>query len=251
MQTLHITNKHQEKLAAYLFDPPSAGGHMVVICHGFRGGKENADKICAFAAKLQELGLGVIAFDFSGSGSSEGAFLNSTLSRQASDLQAVIDYVHTEFSRPIILLGRSFGGSTVLAGGSGDERIAGYVLWSVPVHLEKTFATMLPDTYQNLLAGEIITVDDAAGQYRLHPDLVRDFARHDMDAYLQGIESRPILIIQASDDEVVDPDDALYMQERLKNCTLYMVDEAGHRFMAKTGRRENLTLDWLRSRFAI
>ncbi len=69
MQDLTIINKYNEKLAAYLFEPPANGQYMMVICHGFRGAKENGGKVFAFAQKLQGLGLGVLAFDFNGSGS--------------------------------------------------------------------------------------------------------------------------------------------------------------------------------------
>jgi alpha/beta superfamily hydrolase len=249
VQNLTIMNKYQEELAAILFPPPAEGGHMMVICHGFRGTKANGGKICAFAAQLQSQGMGVLAFDFSGSGSSQGDFVNTTLSRQASDLQTVVDYVHTEYSRPIILLGRSFGGSTVLAGCARDNRIAGYVLWSVPAHLEPTFKSLLPDSYRLLQAGMTIAIKDEAGEYLLHPNLISDFDRHDVAGYLQGIQSRPVLIVQASDDEVVAPANAFYLWDRLKCCSLFMVDQAGHRFHDKTSLRESITLQWLRTTF--
>lgn len=249
MQNVSVLNKHKEKLAGYLFEPPTGGSHMIVICHGFRGTKANGGKIYAFAKQLQALGIGVLVFDFSGSGDSEGDFVNATLSRQAEDLHSIIDFVNTEFNLPIILMGRSFGGSTVLAGSSADASIAGYIFWSVPVHLEPAFRFMLPDTYQLLQAGETITIKDEAGEFRIHSDLIRDFDHFDAEGCLLSIKSRPVLIIQASDDEVVDPDNAHYMKERLDNCRLFMVEQAGHRFQDKTALRESITLQWLSETF--
>jgi len=249
MKSLTINNRYGEKLAAYLFTPQEEPRYIMVVCHGFRGGKENGGKIFTFAEKLKKLGLGVMAFDFSGSGQSEGDFLNASLSRQAEDLRQVIDHLDAEFSVPIILLGRSFGGSTVLAGGSGDQRIAGYVLWSTPINLEQTFAGMLPDKYSQLKCGEIITIRDEAGEFGLHPDLIRDFSLHDMDSYLQQMGPRPVLVVHATDDEVVEPGNALYMQERLEKCSLTMVDGAGHRFLDKITHREDITLEWLINTF--
>jgi len=251
MKSVHITNGRGEELAGLVFEPSAEGRYMVVICHGFRGGKENGGKLFRWAERLQGLGLGVAAFDFSGSGSSQGAYENITLSRQAEDLRAIIDYVHQEFHRPIILLGRSFGGSTVLAGGSADNRVAGYVLWSVPAFLEKTFAVMLGNLYADLAAGHTVTVHDEAGRYRLGPGLVRDFAVHDMARYTAQIGERPVLIINARDDELVAPENPVYLHEKLKNCTLYMIEEAGHRFLEKAWRREDLTIEWLQRNFAL
>jgi len=249
LQILNINNKYQEKLSAYLFEPPETGKYMVVICHGFRGAKENGGKIVAFAEKLQQLGMGVLAFDFSGSGSSEGQFSRITLSRQAADLQQVIDFVDSQFSLPIILLGRSFGGSTVLAGGSGDQRIAGYILWSAPVNLEQTFAAIMPDEYKLMQSGQSVLIRDEAGEYELQPELVQDFYHHNMDSYLREIQSKPVFIVHASDDEVVNSENAFYMQERLENCSLFIADNAGHRFLDKTALREAITIEWLRNTF--
>jgi predicted alpha/beta-fold hydrolase len=249
MQILNLNNSNQEKLSAYLFVPPENSRFMVVICHGFRGAKENGGKIFGFAEKLQELGMGVLAFDFRGSGSSEGDFSRITLTRQAEDLRVIIDYVDSRFALPIILLGRSFGGSTVLAGGSHHSRIAGYVLWSTPIDLEKTFAAIMPEFSKNQPTDEAVIIKDEAGEYSLHPDLVLDFGRHNMESYLQNIQSRPMLIVNASDDEVVDPINALYIQEKIENCSLFMVDNAGHSFLDKSAEREAITLEWLRTTF--
>ena len=245
MQDLAIYDQRRPKIAAYLFEPPANGKYMLVICHGFRGAKENGGKIFAFAEKLQKIGIGVLAFDFRGSGRSEGEFANVTLTRQAADLQQVIDYVHTQYSLPIILLGRSFGGSTILAGGAGDPRIAGYILWSTPVFMQQTFSAILPNEYQLMEQGKSVEIKDEAGEYTLQPDLVADFSWHDMDTYLENIGTRPALIVHARDDEVVDPGNAIYMQDILPNSCLHVVDNAGHRFLNKIVEREDITIDWL------
>ncbi|NLW90828.1 MAG: alpha/beta hydrolase, partial [Syntrophomonadaceae bacterium] len=112
--------------------------YIIIICHGFRGAKENSGKLVPFAKRLNNIGYGVLAFDFSGSGASDGDFKDITLSGQAEDLRCVINYVSSRYNQPIYLLGRSFGGTTVLAAGAGDTRVAGYILWSAPVLLEKT-----------------------------------------------------------------------------------------------------------------
>ena len=133
-----IETRDNKKLAAYLWEPAEGDKYVLVICHGFRGAKENGGKVFAFADKLKKVGVGVVAFDFRGCGNSEGDFAAVTLSRQGEDLQAVIDHVHQAYGLPVILLGRSMGGSSVLAGASGDERVAGYTFWSTPVFTSRS-----------------------------------------------------------------------------------------------------------------
>ncbi len=160
-------------------------------------------RIFNFAKRLNQRGAAVIAFDFGGSGESEGLFFDMTLSSQADDLRAVIDYAGQRFAAPMVLLGRSFGGSTVLVEGAGDERIAGFILWSTPVFMEETFAAMLPDEYNRMKSGQVVAIRDDFGSYQLGPGLAADLARHNMNHYLQAIGKRPVLLVHAEDDELV------------------------------------------------
>lgn len=217
----------------------------MIICHGFRGAKENSGKLALFAERLNSIGCGVLAFDFSGSGSSDGEFRNVTLSGQARDLQRVIDYTCDQYSLPIYLLGRSFGGSTVLAAGAGDPRVRGFIIWSAPVYLHKTFAAMMTSAYDELSRGQNVVINDESGSFMLGPELIRDFDRHDMDDYLQQIGSRPILVIHGQDDETVDPENAWHIAEKAANARLHIVSGADHRFNGMTRDREDLTLQWL------
>jgi predicted alpha/beta-fold hydrolase len=245
LQNIEIINNRGEKLAAFIFRPTGQPRLMVIVCHGFRGGKENGGRIHQFAGRLNQMGIAVLAFDFSGSGASEGDFVSLTLSRQAADLKSVVDYACAQYAVPIILLGRSFGGSTVIVEGAGDKRIDGFVLWSTPIFMEETFSAMMPDEYNRMQNGQVVAVYDDFGCFDLGPQLVADFAGHDMAGYLQDIGNRPVLIIQAEDDELVSPKNALYMQERMENVSLCLVEEAGHRFLDKTSLREDMTIDWL------
>lgn len=251
MQNTSITNQQGEKLAAIIFTPQAEPRLLVVVCHGFRGGKENGGRIFQFAERLNQLGIAVLAFDFSGSGESEGDFARITLSRQAADLKAVIDYACERFEVPVVLLGRSFGGSTVIAAGAGDKRIAAFILWSTPIFMEKTFAAMLPETYKMMQSGQIVVVKDGFGSFTMGPQLAADFADHDMNGYLQAVEQQPVLIIHAQDDELVAPENAVYMKDHLENVTFHLVAQAGHRFLEKIEVREDLTIAWLKKIFLI
>ncbi|MGE5389999.1 MAG: alpha/beta hydrolase [Deltaproteobacteria bacterium] len=221
--------------------------NIIIICHGFRGAKENSGKLQPFVERLNNIGYGALAFDFSGSGASDGEFQDITLSRQAADLQRVIDHVSERYSQPIYLLGRSFGGSTVLAAGAGDPRVVGFILWSAPVLLEKTFRNLMSEAYDKMAGGQAVSVSDENGSFILEPDLIHDFELHDMDAYLQAVGDRPVLIIHGEDDETVAAENARYMEERLANARLHVVPGADHRFNGMTQLREDLTLAWLQA----
>jgi len=249
MQVLELEKPDNQKLRAYAFIPASCCRYTVVVCHGFRGTKENGGKIFDFADRIMQLGFGVFAFDFSGCGDSDGEFSKITLSRQARDLRHVIDYVWQIYELPVILLGRSFGGSTVLAGGSNDERVAGYIFWSTPVKLHETFRLILGEDYEKLKAGSTVTVNDESGVFSLEPAILEDLDMHNMDEYLTALGKRPVLVIHGLADEVVSPSNAEYICKGAENAELELVMGADHSFLNKNLERENLTVAWLRKNF--
>lgn len=248
MENISISEGGQGKLAAYLFMPESDCRYMVIICHGFRGAKENSGRIFTFSEKLNKLGLGVLAFDFSGSGASDGDFADISLSSQVSDLRRVIDYVKSNYNRQVILLGRSFGGSTVLAAAGDNEKVAGYIFWSTPLKLYETFTGIIQE-FACLKAGEELQIKDEAGSFRLKPSFIEDFAHHDMNNYLQKLAPCPTLVIHGASDEVVDPANALYIYENTKHTELHIISGADHRFTQFIEEREDLTLNWLHRTF--
>lgn len=229
---------------AFLLYLPDRFTHMVIICHGFRGTRENGGRIHDFARRLNDLGLAVVAFDFSGSGQSQGDFAETTLSRQVEDLQIMIKAMRERYHQPILLLGRSFGGSTVLAS-SLDLELVAFILWSTPVLLTKTFQGMLRDEFAVLKAGRPIQLEDDKGRFTISPALVRDFLRHDFDAYVQALGKRPVLVVHGQADETVALENAELINKGLDNSELVVVPGADHRFTEAWRLREDITLAWI------
>jgi alpha/beta superfamily hydrolase len=247
---LVLNNYEGKKLSSLLFTPSSEVQGVVIAAHGFRGAKENSNRICSLAAKLVPLGLVVLAFDFAGSGESEGDFADLTLTGQSRDLQAVMDWVEAQGWSPIILLGRSFGGSTVLIRAAQDERARGIILWSTPVFLQETFSTTMAEEYHQLEMGKPVIIRDDWGEFRLNPSFVSDINRQDMDQHLKSVSGRPVLIIHGTADEIVKPRNAEYIYNKVgSRAELHLIEGSDHRFVDSTAIREDLTVSWLQRTF--
>src|SRR5712671_4831030 len=67
------------------------------------------------ASGLAAAGVGVLRFDFTGLGSSEGEFANTNFSSNVEDLVSAAAYLRDNYSAPTILIGHSLGGAAVLA----------------------------------------------------------------------------------------------------------------------------------------
>ena len=124
-------NAKGEKLAAVLDLPEGAPRAYALFAHCFTCGK-NVVAAKRIADALTALGIAVLRFDFTGIGSSEGEFANTTFSSNVADLVAAADHLRKMRQAPALLIGHSLGGAAVLAAaeavaggeGGGDHRRA-------------------------------------------------------------------------------------------------------------------------------
>src|SRR5580693_9879849 len=102
------------QLAAALDLPEREPLAYALFAHCFTCGK---DVLAAkrIAAALAAKGIAVLRFDFTGLGSSEGDFANSTFSSNVADLVLAAEHLRKVLKSPAILIGHSLGGAAVLA----------------------------------------------------------------------------------------------------------------------------------------
>jgi len=249
-EKVFIAASSGNRLAALVFQPDGQARCSVVVAHGFRGSKENAGRIYSLGQKVAERGGYLVAFDFAGSGESEGDFSCVTLSGQARDLRDVIDWVCSRVEAPLVVLGRSFGGSTALVEASGDDRVKGLILWSAPVFVVETFSAMMPEEFEAMKKGMTVSVTDDWGEFSLGPGFAADLFSHNMVEYIRKLKHRPVLVVHGLKDEVVDPENARFLSEALReNGEVHLVEGSDHRFTTSHEIRENLTLAWLERHF--
>ncbi|MYF99747.1 prolyl oligopeptidase family serine peptidase [Candidatus Poribacteria bacterium] len=118
---------------------------IVVIGHGVTGNKDRPALI-ALADGLADAGISALRFSFSGNGESEGAFTDSTITKEVTDLGSVID-VLSEYK--ICYVGHSMGGAVGVLRAASDERIEVLVSLAGMVHTkafaDREFGDVIPD----------------------------------------------------------------------------------------------------------
>jgi putative redox protein len=102
-----------QALAARLDLPAGSVRAYALFAHCFTCSK---DVLAAgrIAAGLAERGVAVLRFDFTGLGSSEGDFANTSFTSNIEDLLAAAGYMRDRHRAPDILIGHSLGGAAVL-----------------------------------------------------------------------------------------------------------------------------------------
>lgn len=128
-----IRNEHNERLD-YTFHE-GEGDRIVVIGHGVTGNKDRPALI-ALAEGLANAGISALRFSFSGNGESEGAFTDSTITKEVADLGSVLDTLR---GYNICYVGHSMGGAVGVLRAAADERIQALVSLAGMVHT-KAFA---------------------------------------------------------------------------------------------------------------
>ena len=113
-ERFQFTGEGGHQLAASLDLPEAEPVAYALFAHCFTCGK---DVLAAkrIAVALAAKGIAVLRFDFTGLGSSEGDFANSTFSSNVADLVRAADHLRQTKKAPAILIGHSLGGAAILA----------------------------------------------------------------------------------------------------------------------------------------
>ena len=135
------------KLAARLERPAGTPRAWAVFAHCFTCSKD------IFAAARISRGLadrqiGVLRFDFTGLGGSEGDFANTNFSSNIEDLLCAVDHLREHEAAPELLIGHSLGGAAVLAAAAKVPEVRGVATIgapSDPAHVEHLFEDVIDD----------------------------------------------------------------------------------------------------------
>ena len=193
MQHLNIP-AGDTQLAAVLHPAPTGTDRpLLVICHGFCGSADGGSSL-ELATALQEHGISLLRFWFTP---------HRCLSRQVTEIGAVVNFCRNRFTDSIALAGRSMGAAAALAFSARDRQLSGLCLMAAPADLPSTFRGILREDYDRLEQGEAVTVFHEGMPVHLTPGFVHDFSRYDLPADSRSLDGMPLLIIHGLADETV------------------------------------------------
>jgi uncharacterized protein len=220
------------KLAAHIAQPARAAAGprpVLVLAHGFPAGPggalTSAQTYPDLADHLSaETGWTVIAFNFRGTGESEGDF---SLLGWLSDVVAVVDHaVDLPRTGGVWLAGSSAGGAVALCAAADDDRVRGVATLAAPAEFDDWASDARAFLAHCRLVGVIRDsdfpedVDDWAGEFKEVQPLTAAAA----------MAPRPLLLMHGSDDPTVPVSDARALADAADGqADLRVIAGAGHR----------------------
>jgi pimeloyl-ACP methyl ester carboxylesterase len=203
MKTEHIqfSRSQQKTRAARLDLPDEDASYYALFAHCFTCGKDifAASRI---AQALTQHGIGVLRFDFTGIGASEGEFANTNFSSNIVDLTAAASHLREHFYAPSLLIGHSLGGAAVLAAASEipeARAIATIAVPSDPSHVLCLFG----DEIDNIRNNGEAEVQLAGRSFRIKRQFLLDVAEHQLTARIAALH-RALLVMHSPPDTTVD-----------------------------------------------
>lgn len=204
-QRIEFRGSLGHQLAGRLDTPDGPVRAWALFAHCFTCSKDT--RAAAFIARaLADAGHGVLRFDFTGLGGSDGDFANTHFSSNVDDLVAAADWLRAEHGAPSLLVGHSLGGAAVLAAAQRIADAAALVTLGAPFDPAHV-------THQ---LGEGLAVIQSEGEARvtlggraftLRRSFLDDVAGQPQAERIHALR-RPLLVLHSPVDAVVGIDNA-------------------------------------------
>ena len=140
---LKIQNNKGLTLQAYLELPANQKpNRYAIFAHCFTC-TSSLSAVKNISRALTGYGFGVVRFDFTGLGQSEGEFAESHFSANVEDLIAVSHYLKSHYEAPSLLVGHSLGGAAVLSAAAQLDNIKAVATIGAPAtvsHVKHLFS---------------------------------------------------------------------------------------------------------------
>lgn len=204
-ERFEFANSRGENLAALLDLPTGQPRAYALFAHCFTCGKDvHAAK--RIADGLKRHGIAVLRFDFTGLGSSEGEFSNTTFSSNAIDLVAAANHLRETRRAPEILIGHSLGGAAVLAAAGDVPEAKTVVVIAAPAdpgHVTGLFRGKIED----IRAQGELEVALAGRPFRIRREFLDDVAEQNLTRKIAELR-KALLIFHSPTDDIVGIDNA-------------------------------------------
>jgi putative redox protein len=224
---VEFANTKGQNLAGLLELPDQGAPRaMALLAHCFTCGKDivAASRIGRALAKH---GIGVLRFDFTGLGSSDGDFGNTSFSSNIEDLLSASEFLATHYQAPRIMIGHSLGGAAVLAAAQQVTSVEAVATVGAPAtahHVQHLFDSKATEIRKH---GEA-EVTLAGRRFNVKSQMLEDLERWNTPDHIGNLR-KALIIFHSPVDEVVDISEAATIYQAARHPKSFVsLDSADH-----------------------
>ena len=172
-------------------------------------------------------GFGVLRFDFTGLGESEGEFSETNFSGNATDIVAASRMLADRYEPPDVLIGHSLGGAAVLLAASDVPSAKAVAVIGAPFD-PGHIAHLFEESVDEIEGAGSAVVDIGGRPFRIARQFIRDIADQNPSNYIRDLD-RALLILHSPLDRIVGIDNAAKIFEAAKHPKSFVsLDTADH-----------------------
>ena len=226
-EKIAFKNKSGETLVARLDLPVNGDVHAcAVFAHCFTCSK-NLKAVGHISGALNDRGIAVLRFDFTGLGESGGDFANTNFSSNVDDLIAAAHFLTDQYQAPEILIGHSLGGAAVLQAAAHLEGVAAVATIGAPfdpAHVKH----LLEDSIEEIEEKGVAAVTLAGRTFTIKKQFLDDLEEVKVEQTIRSLK-RALLVFHSPVDRTVGIENAGKIFEAAKHPKSFVsLDRADH-----------------------
>ncbi|MEM6698865.1 MAG: alpha/beta fold hydrolase, partial [Bacteroidota bacterium] len=199
---------------------------FAVFAHCFTCNK-NLTAVRNISRCLNQAGIAVLRFDFTGLGESEGEFADTNFTSNIEDLVVACEYLAENYQAPELIIGHSLGGAAVICAADKVESIKAIATIAAPFaprhvsHLVASKAEEIEET------GEA-EVNIGGRSFRVKKQFLEDIVEQSLKEKLQRMR-KSLLILHSPQDHTVEIENAAQLYQAAHHPKSFVsLDGADH-----------------------
>lgn len=173
---------------------------FALFAHCFTCNK-NLSAIRNISRALTSAGFGLLRFDFTGLGESEGDFADTNFSSNIQDLQSAADYLEKNYAAPSLLIGHSLGGAAVLYAAAEMDSVKAVATIGAPAD-PKHVTHLITHGLDEITTKGYAEVSIGGRPFTIKKQFIDDLQAVDMSTVLKKLR-KAVLIAHSPQDNIV------------------------------------------------